>query len=92
MREQAGFKELDDEMMRKVIREQALVLFYHGRQSIDAIPNLLLNEDPKNIRIAAKALNQLGNVGDKDKTIPAVQDALSYVETIFQNSLLRQRK
>ena len=86
LREQTVFKDWAADAARRAIREQALVLVYHGRKCVDAIPELLRGEDPKRIRDVASAIAKLTRVGEGKAALPAVEEALDDVLGLFESA------
>lgn len=68
---------------RTLIREQALVLAYHGDAAIDAIARLLQNTDAESIRAVARVLTELVH-GQEDCATPPVNAALRRVLDLFE--------
>lgn len=91
LRENSSFEDWDIETVRKAIREQALILLYHDRECINAIPQLLRDETPERIRNAAAAIEQLIRVADSMEAAPGeVEEALEYVLALFESAALQQ--
>jgi hypothetical protein len=86
LREKTVFKDWGPDAARRAIREQALVLVYHGRKCVDAIPELLRGEDPQRIRDVASVIAQLTRVGEGGKALPAVEEALNDVLRLFESA------
>ncbi len=82
--EEHGFREREITAYRTPIREQALVLRYHGLKAIDAIPTLLSGVDIEQIRIGASAISKLANV---EKGSGAAETALKYVLELFDRAV-----
>lgn len=83
LEKQEGFKKMPPDELRETIREQALIIYYHGDESIDAIADLLRDQDPKNVQIAVDAITAIIQAGGEDKASPDVDKALKYIQKVF---------
>ncbi|HMO48247.1 MAG TPA: DUF3141 domain-containing protein [Rubrivivax sp.] len=80
----------DFQALRRIVREQALIVAYHGDQVLAAMPGMLRGTDAARLDAIAQFLSQLLRAGDQ--ITPATQQALDKVLAIYSKAAQRGRE
>ncbi len=93
LREQYDTGSVDIEKMRAAIREQALVLAHHGHKAVEAIPHLLSEHTPGEIRLVASLIKKLiSAIDEQDAASEAVVQASEEVLGLFESAARQQEQ